>query len=296
MTRDCSSKSLCKTCQRKHNTLLHPEKADTRKTVPIHQNTALHQSTSQFDPAIIPVIVSDGSILKCRALLDSGAELSMMTEDCAQRLQLKRTPAALRLNGIVSSQNICSSIVISKTPCFNFRCKGFCNAKLISIPSNSFLQSENQSFQSRSINPADPEFMESRQIDLNLGPDVNEHIVLDEKLSKDNGLHLRNTILGWVVSGKIWEHTNHVHTVTVLKTDIDLKHFWELEEVELPQKMTEEFQCEQHFIDTTKQAEDRRFIVKLAFKQTPWIGRQLFSSKTPILATRTSTDSKSSTT
>ena len=96
----------------KHNTLLHPENADTRKTVPINQITALHQPTSQFDSvirptAIIPDIASDGSILK------------MMTEGCAQRLQLKRTPASMRLNGIVSSQNVFfnSDFQNSNTPC-----------------------------------------------------------------------------------------------------------------------------------------------------------------------------------
>ena len=275
MTRDCSSKSTCKKCQKKHNTLLHPEMVDTRKTVPFNQNTALHQSTSQFDTvvlptAIIPVIKSDGSILKCRALLDSGAQLRMMTEDCAQRLQLKRTPASMRLNGIVSSQNISSSIGIFKiqTPCVpTFEVKALVRPNLSQfLPTHSF--KVQGCFQSRSINLADPEFMESRQIDLILGSDVYEHVVLDGKLQEDNRLHLRNTIFGWVVSGKFLEQTNQVHTVTVLKTDIDLKRFWELEEVQLPQKMTEEeIQCEQHFIDTTKQAEYGRFIVKLPFKQ-----------------------------
>ena len=116
--------------------------ADTRKTVPINQKTAMHQSISQLDTvvlptAIVPVIASDGSISKCRALVDSGAQLRMMTEDCAQRLQLKRTPASMRLNGIVSSQNISSSIVIFKIQTrTNFRGKGSCTTKLISIPSN----------------------------------------------------------------------------------------------------------------------------------------------------------------
>ena len=224
MTRDCSSKSTCEKCQKKHNTPLHPEMVDTRKTVPINQNTALHQSTSQFDTvvlptAIIPVIASDCSILKCRALLDSGAQLSMMTEDCAQRLQLKRTPASMRLNGIVSSQNI-SSIVIFKiqTPCVpTFEVKALVRPNLSQfLPTHSF--KVKGCFQSRSINLADPEFMESRQIDLILGSDVYEHVVLDGKLQEDNGLHLRNTIFGWVVSGKIFEQTNQVHTVTVLKT------------------------------------------------------------------------------
>ena len=88
------------------------EKAETRKTVPINQNTALHQSISQFDTvvlstAIISVIASDCSILKCRVLLDSGAQLRMMTEDCAQRLQ-KRTPAAMRDSYFQNSTTISS--------------------------------------------------------------------------------------------------------------------------------------------------------------------------------------------
>ena len=70
-----------------------------------------------------------------------------------------------------------------------------------------------------------------------------------------------------MVSGKILKQTNQVHTVSVLKADIDLKRFWELEEVQLPQNMTEEIQCEQHFVETTKPAEDGRFIVRLQFKQ-----------------------------
>ena len=56
-----------------------------------------------------------------------------------------------------------------------------------------------------------------------MGSDVYEHIVLNGKLQADNGLHWRNTIFGWVVTGKILEQTNQIHTVTVLKTDIDLK-------------------------------------------------------------------------
>ena len=174
----------------KHNTLLQPEMVDTRKTVPINQNTALHQSTSQFDTvvlptAIIPVIASDGSISKCRALLDSSAQLSMMTEDCAQRLHLKRTPASMRLNGIVSSQNISSSLVIFKiqTPCVPiFEVKALVRPNLSQfLPTHSF--KVKGCFQLRSINLADPEFMKSRQTDLILGSDVYEHVVFGRKIA-----------------------------------------------------------------------------------------------------------------
>ena len=69
-----------------------------------------------------------------------------------------------------------------------------------------------------------------------------------------------------MVTRKILKQTNQIHTVTVLKTDIDLKRFWELEEVQLPHNMTE-IQCEQHFIDATKQAEDGKIYCEITIKQ-----------------------------
>ena len=107
----------------------------------------------------------------------------------------------------------------------------------------------------------------SRRVDIILGSDIYESIVLDGKLEEENGLHLRNTIFGWVVSGKLpRETTSAVNSVTILKTDIDLR-FWEIEEVHSPKQLTaEEMQCEQHFLETTQEAEDGRFKVKLPFK------------------------------
>ena len=107
----------------------------------------------------------------------------------------------------------------------------------------------------------------SRRVDIILGSDIYESIVLDGKL-EENGLHLRNTIFGWVMSGKLpRETTSAVNSVTILKTDIDLRKFWEIEEVHSPKQPTaEEMQCEQHFLETTQEAEDGRFKVKLPFK------------------------------
>ena len=89
----------------------------------------------------------------------------MMTKDWAQRLQLKRTPAFMRLNGIVSFQN--TSLIVNfkiQTPCVpTFEVKALVRPNLSQfLPTDSF--KVKGCFRSRSINLADPEFMESERI------------------------------------------------------------------------------------------------------------------------------------
>ena len=97
VTKDCQSKSSCRKCDKRHNTLLHLAREES--TSKDKQHTNLH-STAKFNSvlflptAIVPVMACDGSIVKCRALLDTGAQLSM-TEDCDQRLKLKRSPCEM---------------------------------------------------------------------------------------------------------------------------------------------------------------------------------------------------------
>ena len=87
-----------------------------------------------------------------------------MTEDCAQRLQLTRTPASMRLNRTVSS------IVSSKiqSPCVpTFEVKAAVRPNLSKFFPTHSLKVKG-CFQSRSINLADPEFMLSRPPNLKI--------------------------------------------------------------------------------------------------------------------------------
>ena len=273
MTKDCPSTSTCKKCHKNHNTWLHADKVDNSKSKTI-QETNLHHSSVKFNSvllptAVIPVVASDGSIIQCRALLDSGAQLSMITEECTQNLKLKRTPISIQLNGIVSSKFVSTSSVdfeIRPTHFQKLDVKALVRPKLTEfLPSQSITNA--QCFHAKSVKLADPDFLMSRRVDI-LGSDIYESIVLDGKLEEENGLHLWKTIFGWVVSGKLpRETTSAVNSVTILKTDIDLRRFWEIEEVHSPKQLTaEEMQCEQHFLETTQEAEDARFKVKLPFK------------------------------
>ena len=192
ITKDCPSKSSCRKCDKRQNTLLHLEREES--TSKDKQHTNLHHSTAKFNSvllptAIVPVMASDGSIVKCRALLNTGAQLSMMTEEFAQRLKLERSPSEMNLNRIVSSKTISSSMV---------------NFQIRTINSQSITRTFEckRSLQSQSLKLADPDFRKSRKVDIILGSYVYELVVLDGKL-EENNMHLRNSIF-WMDSS--WKH------------------------------------------------------------------------------------------
>ena len=61
------------------------------------------------------------------------------------------------------------------------------------------------------LNLADSSFTTPTKVDVLLGADVVEEILLENKI-KDNGLYLRDFILGWVVSGPV--ATSDAHCIT----------------------------------------------------------------------------------
>ena len=99
--------------------------------------------------------------------------------------------------------------------------------------------------------------------------DIFEDIILDGKRQESNGLHLRNTGFRWTVSGQSPEKLERTQTaVVVLQTNVDLRSFWETEEVPIYKQLPPEEQiCELHFTQTTTRDRDEKFVVKLSFKR-----------------------------
>ena len=149
-------------------------------------------------------MASDGSIVKCRALLNTGAQLSMMTEEFAQRLKLERSPSEMNLNRIVSSKTISSSMVNFQIRTINSQS---INVSALILPKlKEFFPTRTfeckRSLQSQSLKLADPDFRKSRKVDIILGSYVYELVILDGKLEKNN-MHLRISIF-WMDSS--WKH------------------------------------------------------------------------------------------
>ena len=96
--------------------------------------------------------------------------------------------------------------VASNTLSSNSTQKGVINVTAYILPTlTQFIPSSEFSIQTnhlRSIKLADPNFNKPGRIEMILGSDVFEEVVLDGKFTAENRIHFRNTVLGWIASGK----------------------------------------------------------------------------------------------
>ena len=292
VTKDCKSKHTCKTCHGKHNTLLHADltqKGEVTGSLIAHQS--FNFSASGIIPtALVPVEDDTPRITVCRAMIDSGSQLSLITESAVQKMQLKRRRQSLTVNGIGNVAKTYNSGSV------HLRLKPKSGSKVIEVrafilpsltqllPSRSFDKSAQSHM--RTVNLADPEFNVSSAIDLILGADIAEEITLEGKFSENKGLHFRNTVFGWIVSGKQPNHAGTIANTSLCINDtFDLKQFWELEEVPKANKYTsEEIACEKHFQETTT-FENNRFTVQMPFKSdAPALGDTYVQAKRRFLS------------
>ena len=199
------------------------------------------------------------------SLLDSGSQASFVTEDVAKALMV---PTQL------SQMNVCTmgSSHFQKTRSIlpvklNYTIEG--NLHLIPKISKTISIEEidvSTTCHVNNINLSDPTFNVPNKVDLLLGADALEEILLDNKI-KDYGLCIRDPVFGWVVSGPVYSsgRNNVVSPVTnTLNCDSDqlLLKFWEIECVPKSKHLTwDERLCEEHFDSTTKHKKVGRFVV-----------------------------------
>ncbi|XP_071578402.1 uncharacterized protein [Temnothorax nylanderi] len=120
--------------------------------------------------------------------------------------------------------------------------------------------------------------MSSDPIDVIIGADLYGLLILDG-VRKGNASEpiAQNTAFGWILSGPLAParslHPDSVHTHhgTILENlDLDLRRFWEIEEVPHKTHLSpEEQQCEEHFAATQSRTPEGRYVVRLPFKTGP---------------------------
>lgn len=297
----CKSQN-CSKCSKFHNTLLHNPKFKTSTSTSNIQEGAtpqptLHQSqpaakisllTNQkikdthhvlLGTASIQVTSENGQLIECRAILDSGSQVNLITDSLWKRIGGRAKQICLSLEGVgvhktkmrhQASIQLRSTVndymtkldvhilpkIVSDQPTYSFDIGNW------GIPQN--------------IHLADPQFNKPGRIDCLLGAEILFELLLDGQMKlADNLPVLQNTVLGWVMAGKVQTSSRSAPVTCGVCTTKELEaavaQFWEREETNDNQnKLTDdELRCESMFVQSTKRAEDGRFIVKLPLNNHP---------------------------
>ncbi|XP_017484693.1 PREDICTED: uncharacterized protein LOC108373331, partial [Rhagoletis zephyria] len=297
--KDCKSNFSCRTCHAKYHTLLHEStdkesKSDLCKnTYHTNGNDISLQSTPDDALAshyglqgmhsmqvVLPtakVLVRDASehIHKLRALIDTGSQVSFISETCVQRIGVSRSEARLNIKGISSSEagttKGCVNLAISsQLDNSNVSVCAYILQRITAdIPKHSISNIPWKKISSLKL--ADSNFNQSAPIDFLLGADIAWNIITDGKIQIEKpNLFAINSIFGWILSGQVdivtREDAISSYTATI-NVDKLLTRFWELDECKPVSKQSDhDDPAEIHFRETHTRSTDGKYVVELPFK------------------------------
>lgn len=299
---DCT-RSMCKKCSKKHNTLLHidyntnaPPQVKTAPTtsrqntsnVNAHTTTNMHESiTAQtvitlenkitmLATALVYIKDHRGTKRECRALLDSGSQSHFISEKLANTLQLNREKINVRVSGISKlARNIehqAHTDIISRFNGFN---KSISCLILPTITDNIPNRPVDSSLLGipSNIFLADPYFNVSREVDMIIGGDLFWDLMCVGRHSLGpRHPSLQKTQLGWIIVGNLElspslaETRTICHLVTNEEIHEQLAKFWEIENDTNEHTKTPHF-CEEHFNSTATRDTEGRYTVAIPFKE-----------------------------
>ncbi|XP_072375734.1 uncharacterized protein [Diabrotica undecimpunctata] len=251
-TDKCRLNLKCQTCHKGHNSLLHLEKVAVSSN--IAQSNQDASTSSQYDAVVnfnsiyknrantilptvkVKVRTASGHNLIVRGLVDTGSQVSLVTNSLVKRLNLKTYNNYLDIVGISqNSTRIQKAVDLNIESCiYDFSTNIKCSVVDIitgNLPRFSFNTSKIPEF----VQLSDDTFNQSGEISLLLGADVVFKILLAEKINCQE-LILQNTLLGFIVSGSV--STNQFSNLNIVcmhttYSDLDtaISQFWEMEKV-----------------------------------------------------------------
>lgn len=294
----CASKYTCRTCAAQHHSLLNLDINEQKSPPTTGVNDQLPTTSSQSNNASTAFVGTASSMSSCvvgtavirvrdkfgewipmRALIDSGSQISAVTQSCAAQLGLSRRPSRVAVvglaqipvaqpKGVISCRFIPHS---STSP--TFICEAFILSKITGTLPRSHLNPIIRSSYS-DLNYADPAFDHPARIDCLLGADIYNQIFEDGyRIRHTPGLPSAfETTLGWIVMGANSQCTSPSKSASFALTsgpslDRILHQFWSMEEPTLSAvPTTEDRMCEKWFTETTSRDDAGRFSVALPFR------------------------------
>ncbi|XP_044573273.1 uncharacterized protein LOC123257597 [Drosophila ananassae] len=219
------------------------------------QSTGWNRST--LPTAMVNVRNAKGDLVACRLLLDTGSELSYISERCIQTLGLARTPSRILVTGISSTKadttRGCSTISIqSRISQDQLVVQAHVLGKITSsLERQAIDASALRVFNDLQL--ADSQFSTNAPIDILLGSEHVWSVITGRKIYDDKGkLIAISSIFGWVITSLL---SSRACSATALTTTIDidayLRRFWELESIQRKAEVQpEDEEVEKHFLAT----------------------------------------------
>ena len=272
---ECRSDYRCKFCSGKHHSMIHQEGTGTPGQTPTATvNTTASPSTDQIPSSLLmtcQVMLTGptGRTMVARALMDSGATMSLITNKAMRTLALKKSKTCVSIKGVKNTESVPARCLT------NFVLSPIHNADLTypvvaaampEVTCNLPLRSASSVKELphlKGLPLADPQFHIPSKIDLVLGENILGKLVpsRDDKVGPEGTPIAVKTVFGWALRGEYSTNDSQstgqaaVHTtITTLveSTDQALTKFWEGEEPsQLASTLTpEESRVQQHYAQT----------------------------------------------
>ena len=256
----------CRECSQPHHTTIHQQQA---AVTPVNYSTPKSKKLPDAlkTTAQLLVIGPRGQELKARALIDSGAGLSLVSRRVAQILELPLEPAKLHLSvvqGEISKPiKHITSLYISpiQNPNKKILCKPAVTQMVTSDLPSEPVHPVGDLPHIMGLQLADPDYHNPGRIDILLGADMAPKIMVKELLRDGTDAEpiAQATHFGWVLSGPIKRKNNSFspiptnHQTQAAEPELDhlLTKFWKAEEPEEeePPLSVVEQQVENHYHD-----------------------------------------------
>jgi hypothetical protein len=285
--------AACPKCGARHNSKLHLDNVTNETRIQetsvqptqstlctnqtsLHVTNAANEDQVMLATAIVYLNDSKGQRHQCRALLDSGSQVSFISSSCAKRLRLSTTNCHIPISGIntikTNAQQLEPVIMTSQfgdfSETFNFYV-------LPSISSNMPSRQINRSCVHipNSINErlADPSYVTPRTIELLIGADIFFELFSGTSVVIGDRAFAYETKLGWIIT----EHLPVLHSSEINqinnKSALSLKSLpvTSLFSKKITSQVKEEEAAESQFQKTVSRDSTGRFVVRLPFKQHP---------------------------
>ena len=270
-TKEFRNSGRCRRCGKRHHTTLHQDNLTSSDSHSTSENkgssqaltestasvSAVSTNSSEPDKSTLPhpTLVMTGQVLvesasgqraHARALLDTGATLSLITSKLAHQLQLPKEPCSLTFTGVTGTTNGTTSHMVSFSisDIHNRHTKFHVQAPVVPKVTTDLPLFNAKKVRDyphlQGLQLADPRFDTPGRIDIILGIDVWDQIELPGKiLGVPSQPSAKNTIFGWAIYGKCLDNANSiaVHHISVNHLSVVpscnelLQRFWYSEEI-----------------------------------------------------------------